>query len=77
MRLCCTNGLTVGVHFALYRVERGQAMRTLEYQVRVLDTLDAYLDELKARKADADQIDALRAAQPNLPIPAFDFTATA
>jgi len=52
-------------------------MRTLDYQVRVLDTLDAYLDELKARKADADQIDALRAAQPNLPIPAFNFTETA
>jgi type III restriction enzyme len=52
-------------------------MRTLDYQVRVLDTLDAWLDELRARKAEADQIDALRAAQPNLPIPPFDFTETA
>jgi type III restriction enzyme len=52
-------------------------MRTLDYQVRVLDTLDAWLDELKARKAEADQIDALRAAQPNLPIPQFDFSETA
>lgn len=41
-------------------------MRTLDYQARVLDTLDAYLDELKARKAEADQIDALRASNPNL-----------
>ncbi|WP_209424587.1 DEAD/DEAH box helicase family protein [Pararhodobacter sp. SW119] len=49
-------------------------MRTLDYQVRVLDTLDAYLDELKSRKAEADQIDAVRAANPNLPIPAMDFT---
>jgi type III restriction enzyme len=52
-------------------------MRTLDYQVRVLDTLDAYLDELKARKGEADQIDALRAANPGLPIAAIDFTATA
>jgi type III restriction enzyme len=52
-------------------------MRTLDYQVRVLDTLDAWLDELKARKAEADQIDALRAANPALPIAALDFTETA
>jgi type III restriction enzyme len=52
-------------------------MRTLDYQVRVLDTLDAYLDELKPRKVEADQIDALRAANPGLPIAALDFTATA
>ena len=52
-------------------------MRTLDYQVRVLDTLDAYLDELKARKAEADKIDTLRASNPNLPIPAMDFTETA
>ncbi|MFN3992965.1 MAG: DEAD/DEAH box helicase [Tabrizicola flagellatus] len=52
-------------------------MRTLDFQVRVLDTLDAWLDELKARKAEADQVEALRAANPGLPIPALDFTATA
>lgn len=52
-------------------------MRTLDYQARVLDTLDAYLDELKARKAEADQIDELRALKPDLPIPAVDFTETA
>ncbi|MDO5656776.1 MAG: DEAD/DEAH box helicase family protein [Paracoccus sp. (in: a-proteobacteria)] len=52
-------------------------MRTLDYQARVLDTLDVYLDELKARKAEADQIDALRASNPSLPIPAMDFTETA
>jgi type III restriction enzyme len=52
-------------------------MRTLDYQVRVLDTLDAYLEELKARKVEADQIDALRAANPGLPIAPLDFTETA
>jgi len=52
-------------------------MRTLDYQQRVLDTFDAYLDELKARKAEADQIDALKAANPSLPIAALDFTETA
>jgi type III restriction enzyme len=52
-------------------------MRTLDYQVRVLDTLDAWLDALKARKAEADQIDSLRAANPALPIAALDFTETA
>lgn len=52
-------------------------MRTLDYQQRVLDTLDAWLTELKARKAEADQVEALRAANPGLPIPALDFTATA
>lgn len=52
-------------------------MRALDYQARVLDTLDAYLDELKARKAEADQIDALRRSNPNLPLPAFDFAETA
>lgn len=52
-------------------------MRTLDYQQRVLDSLDAYLDELKARKAEADQIDALRMANPNLPIAALDFTENA
>lgn len=52
-------------------------MRTLDYQQRVLDTLDAWLAELKARKAEADQVEALRAANPGLPIPALDFTETA
>lgn len=52
-------------------------MRTLDYQVRVLDTFDAYLDELKTRKAEADQIDEVKAANPNLPIPAMDFTEAA
>lgn len=52
-------------------------MRTLDYQQRVLDTLDSYLDELKARKVESDQIDAVKAANPNLPIAAVDFTASA
>jgi type III restriction enzyme len=49
-------------------------MRTLDYQQRVLDTFEAYLDELKTRKLEADQIDALMAANPSLPIAALDFT---
>lgn len=39
--------------------------------------LDAYLEELKARKVESDQIDALRAQNPNLPIAALDFTEAA
>lgn len=52
-------------------------MRTLDYQARVLGTFDSYLDELKTRKAEADQIEAVKAANPNLPIPAMDFTEAA
>ena len=52
-------------------------MRTLDYQARVLDTFDAYLDELKTRKAEADQIEAVQVANPNLPISAMDFTEAA
>jgi type III restriction enzyme len=51
-------------------------MRVLDYQTRVLDTLDAYLDTLKAKKGESDLIDALRAANPNLPIPQVDFCGT-
>ena len=52
-------------------------MRTLDYQAQVLETFDAYLDALKTRKAEADQIEAVKAANPNLPIPAMDFTEAA
>lgn len=48
-------------------------MRELEYQTRVLDAFNAYLDVLKAEKEKADQVEALKAAQPDLPIPSVDF----
>ena len=41
-------------------------MRTLDYQVRVLDTLDAYLDALKPEKARAEKIAAMAEADPDL-----------
>ncbi len=48
-------------------------MRELEYQTRVLDAFNVYLDVLKAEKEKADQVEALKAAQPDLPIPSVDF----
>jgi type III restriction enzyme len=50
-------------------------MRVLDYQVRVLEALDAYLDALKGHKSQADEVDKLRAANPKLPIPPIDFCA--
>lgn len=52
-------------------------MRTLDYQARVLDTLDAYLDALKPEKARADKIAAMAAADPDLGLEVPDFTAKA
>lgn len=52
-------------------------MRTLDYQARVLDTLDAYLDALKPEKARADKIAAMAAADPDLGLEVPDFTARA
>lgn len=52
-------------------------MRTLDYQQRVLDMVDVWLDELKAEKVKADEVERLRIEKPELPIPAFDFTETA
>lgn len=52
-------------------------MRTLDYQVRVLDTLDAYLDALKPEKARADKITTMAEADPDLGLEVPDFTAKA
>ena len=51
-------------------------MRTLDYQVKVLDAVDAYLDALKPEKEKADQV-AVVAAQHNLDIPVPDYTKAA
>ena len=48
-------------------------MRELEYQTKVLDAFNAYLDVLNIEKAKADQVEALKAQQPDLPIPSVDF----
>lgn len=47
--------------------------RELEYQERVLSTLDAYLDLLKNRKKEADEVAELAASKPHLNIPVPDF----
>ncbi|MEJ0011251.1 MAG: DEAD/DEAH box helicase family protein [Bauldia sp.] len=47
--------------------------RQLDYQDRVLATLDAYLDVLKDKKARADKIAALAAQDPALGLPIPDF----
>jgi len=47
--------------------------RTLEYQERVLGTLDAYLDELKLTKVKADQVAKIAAENPGIEIPIPDF----
>lgn len=48
--------------------------RQLDYQDRVLSTLDAYLDLLKEKKARADRVAALAAQTPDLGIAIPDFT---
>lgn len=48
--------------------------RQLDYQDRVIDTIDAYLDLLKAHKAQADDVAAFLRLNPNLRIPSPDFT---
>lgn len=52
-------------------------MRTLDYQVRVLDTVDAWLAALKPEKARADRIAAMAEADPDLGLEVPDFTAKA
>lgn len=47
--------------------------RQLDYQDRVLSTLNAYLDLLKEKKARADRIAALAAEDPDLGLPIPDF----
>lgn len=48
--------------------------RQLDYQDRVLSTLDAYLDLLKEKKARADKVAALAAQDPDLGLVIPDFT---
>ncbi len=48
-------------------------LRRLDYQDRVLDTLDIYLEFLKDEKGKADKISNLIASQPDLGIPQRDF----
>ena len=48
--------------------------RQLEYQDRVLATLDSYIDCLKAKKKHADEIEKLAANHPHLDLTQFDFT---
>lgn len=50
-------------------------LRQLDYQARVLDTLDAYLDVLKVEKEKADKVARLIAEQPDLGIEPKDFAA--
>jgi len=52
-------------------------LRRLDYQDRVLETLDAYLDFLKDEKSKADKVAKLIAEQPDLGIPQRDFAAEA
>ena len=51
--------------------------RQLDYQDRVLTTLDAYLDPLKTGRDNADKVAVLAAQNPGLSIPVPDFTAQA
>ena len=48
--------------------------RQLEYQDRVLTTLDTYIDHLKAEKQNSDEIAELAASRPHLTMPIPDFT---
>lgn len=48
--------------------------RELEYQTRVFTTLEAYLDALVAKKANAEEVAKVNAANPSVEIPIPDFT---
>ncbi len=47
--------------------------RDLDYQSRVISTLDVYLDELKTKKKEADEVKELAATKPHLKLPIPDF----
>ena len=51
-------------------------MRTLDYQVRVLDSLNHYLDTLKSERDRADEIAEVATKNPRLGLEPPDFTAT-
>lgn len=48
--------------------------RQLDYQNRVLETVDAYVRLLKNKRGEADEIAALAASKPHLNLPIPDFT---
>ena len=52
-------------------------LRTLDYQEKVLTALDVYLANVKAEKATADAVAALKAQNRSLPIAVPDFSAEA
>jgi type III restriction enzyme len=52
-------------------------MEFKDYQQRVLDTLDAYLDELTTQRDRAERIEKLAKEQPDLGVPVPDFPAEA
>ncbi len=47
--------------------------RQLDYQDRALTTLDTYLDQLKAKKKESDEVAELAALKPHLKLPIPDF----
>lgn len=49
-------------------------MRELEYQTRVMDKLDAYLDQLSMQKAESDKVVALKEENPGVELHIPDFT---
>ena len=50
-------------------------MRTLDYQIRVLEALDHYLRTLSRYKSEADRLEQVRQQHPDVDIPLSDFTA--
>ena len=50
-------------------------MRDLDYQARALARFDAYLTELAAQKARAEETDKLVCQNPSLHLPRLDFPA--
>tara|TARA_R110002049_G_scaffold161793_1_gene327338 strand:+ start:140 stop:2755 length:2616 start_codon:yes stop_codon:yes gene_type:complete len=52
-------------------------MRQLDYQLRVLDVLDAYLDVLKPEKAKAEKVAVLAAQNPELGLTPHDYAEAA
>lgn len=52
-------------------------MRKLDYQERVLETLDLYLDELKREKVRFDRLEEMARKEPDLEIPLPDYSALA
>jgi type III restriction enzyme len=48
-------------------------LRVLDYQARVLETLETYLDALKIKKAESDEIDAIARGKPHLKFMVPDF----